>query len=376
MVVDAECEPVACDQRIRVLQLGVSLCVGGSEQLAASIGQGLDSKRFNVSFAATGIDGLIGESLREKGFTAEAFNRCDGFDSRLYRQIWSAIRRHRAQIVQSHHLSSLIYGGPPARLAGAKLVHTEHETKTYEVSPRNLRWLRVLRQLVHQFVAIDSSVADYLVEHAKVPRDRVTVIHNGIDLQRFHPGPLRDPSKDGWMIGWVGRLDPPKRPDLFVDAIGRLVASYPQLRAKIVGPGSLYHDVVRRIADAGLSERIEMLGQRADIDRILQSVDVYVLCSDAEGLPISVVEAMACGLPCIASAVGAIPTLIVHGKNGLLLNENDPAQLEALLRQILENRECALQMGVAARESALERFDLSSTVQQYSELFTRLVRQP
>lgn len=374
-LVETSCQPVSCDRRIQIMQLGVSLCVGGSEKLAASIGQSLDPQRFDVCFAATGIDGLVGETLREQGFVADAFNRSDGFDRRLFRQIWTVIRRQKVQIVQSHHLSSLIYGGLPARLAGAKLVHTEHETKTYERSPRNLRWLRALRGLVHRFVAIDSSVAEYLIDQAHVPRDRVAVIPNGIDLTRFHPKEnLRNPD-DPFIVGWVGRLDPPKRPDLFIDAVKDLVEEFPNVRGMIVGPGSLFGEVTQHVERVGMKDRISVLGGRGDIDQQLQKMDCYVLCSDAEGLPISLVEAMASGLPCIASAVGAVSTVLAHGTNGLVLTENSPQSLLALLRQIVQNPQQAAEMGQAARQTALQRFDLSITVEQYSRLFSELVRQ-
>lgn len=364
-------EPVTERSKIRVLELGVSLCIGGSERLAASIGQGLDPERFEVFFAAIGNDGDIGQQLRERGFVTAAFQRRDGFDRQLFRKIWHSIRTHRVDIVQSHHLSSLIYGGFPTRLAGAKLVHTEHEIKTFE-RPRNVRWLRTLQHLVHRFVAIDDSIAQFLHDRAKIAKDRIVVIPNGIDLQRFHPAPARE--KEQFVVGWVGRLDPPKRPDVFVEAIGLVRQKLPHVHGILIGPGILADSVRSRIVELGLSDYVAMLGGRSDIPELLQTMDCFVLCSDAEGLPISLVEAMASGLPCIASGVGAIPKVLQDGANGLVLEENNPSILAAKLENIVQNAAFRAKLGSAAREASIARFDLRSTVEQYSKLFSELMK--
>lgn len=358
---------------LRVLQLGVTLSIGGSEQLAASIGRGLDRSAFHSVFAATGNDGDIGQLLRNEGFHTEVYDRPLGFTPRLYWEIDRVLRRERIDIIQTHHVSSLVYGGPPARLRGVKIVHTEHETKTFDRYPRNLRWLRWMAPMVHRFVAIDPEIADFLADRIGIDRSRIEVIRNGIDLDRFDSGtrPVKSPDAD-WVIGWISRLDVPKRPDLLVDAIAKLANRFPRLRGRIVGPGSLLDETKRRAAAAGLDGRIECVGARTDIPDQLRTMDCFVLCSEREGLPISLVEAMASRLPCIVSPVGAIPTLIQSGENGILLSRNEAGELAEHLADVITKPERAAQLGNQARASVAERYDLKETISRYSELFTRL----
>ncbi|MFO0945483.1 MAG: glycosyltransferase family 4 protein [Planctomycetota bacterium] len=361
-------------RRIRVAELAVTLMIGGSEQLAASIGRGLNPASFDVVFGAIADDGPIGDSLRQEGRVARAFHRRPGFDYRVPWQAWRFLREHGVDVAQTHHVAALIYGGVAARLAGARLIHTEHEINTFRQFPNQIRWLRRLAFLVDRFVAIDPSIADFLESEGGIDRRRIRVIRNGVDLRRFHPPQVNAiEARDGsYRVGWIARLDPPKRPDLLVAAVQRL--RRPELRVRIIGPGKLTDAVRRQIADAGLQETVELVGPRTDIADQLQGLDCYVLCSEAEGLPISLVEAMATGLPCVASSVGGIPSLIEHGKNGLLLGTQDPDELASLLERLIDARAWGASLGTNGRRTALERFDFQQTIAQYEELFREVTR--
>lgn len=356
---------------IHVTQLAATLKIGGSERLAATIGRGLDRDGFLASFAALGEDGPIGEQLRRDGFSATAFGRNEGFDPKLWWRVLRFLRRQRSEVVQTHHVGSLIYGGPPTRFAGAKLIHTEHEINSFRAHPGHLGWLRRLAPLVHRFVAIDPLIGRFLESEAGIDPNRIQVIRNGIDLETFHPRRNEDrwDSSAQFVVGWVARLDPPKRPDVLLDAFIPIARADRRLRLKIVGPGSLLDEARRRVADAGITDQVEILGARADIAEQLRTMDCYVLVSDSEGLPISLVEAMASGLPTIASAVGGIGNLVKDGSNGILLSPNEPLALRAALERLRDQRDWGRRLGAEARKTAQEQFDGRKTIEEYATLF-------
>lgn len=343
--------------------------------MLADIGRSLDPDRFEALFASLGLDGEIGAALRRDGYQARAYARKHGFDPSLFWKIFRLLRNEQIDLIQTHHISSLIYGGAMARLTGARLVHTEHEIQSFRSSPRNLRWLRLLAPLVHRFVAIDPLVKRFLVAEAGIAERRVCVIRNGVDLERFRPAdrPPRRPDAP-FLAGWVGRLTAPKRPDVVIDALVRLRDRCPSLRLRFVGPGELLKESRGHAEQAGLADRIEILGPREDIADQLRQLDCFVLCSDTEGLPIALVEAMATGLCCVASSVGGIPSLIRHGANGLLLDANLPALLADFLAQLYATPNWAHDQGRRARESAARDYDARKTVAEYARLFEELLQ--
>lgn len=364
-------------RRLRVVQIAATLRIGGSEQLAAAIGRGLDPVEFESLFAAVGPDGPIGDSLRHEGFSVTPFDRRDGLDARLLFRIWNYLRQQRPDIVQTHHVASLIYGGVSARLTGAKLIHTEHEINTFRQFPRQLQWLRLLAPLVHRFVAIDPTVAEFLQDTAKIDPSRIRIIRNGIRLERFHPRSEESPAVSGnprdFVLGWIARLDPPKRPDVLIEALKDIAARDSTVRIRIIGPGSLLETVRNQVAQSKLEDRVEILGPRSDIPEQLRKMDGYVLVSDAEGLPISLAEAMASGLPCIASAVGGIPALIRDGQNGILLTHNNPDELATHVLRLRTDAALRARLGAEARQTIVSQYDFAQTICDYANLFREVV---
>ena len=353
-----------------LLHITPTLHVGGSEQLVANVAGALDPQRWRSHFLAMQSDGQMGQRLRTQGHTAEALRRPARVSPGLVWQVRQRCKAWDIDVVLSHHLQGLIYGGTAARLAGARLIQIEHDLKDYE-DPQNRRWLRLLGGLPHAFVAIDAKIADFLTGEMRFPAERVHTIRNGIDLDRFADAST-DTETAGYpppqTMGWVGRLFAPKRPDVFVDAFVELAARHPRLRCIMAGPGELMAECERKIAAAGLGDRAEILGARSDVPQLLARMDAYVLASDSEGLPIALVEAMAAEKVCIASDVGGIGELIDHGVNGLLLRDNTAAELVAMLEPVLSRPTDYLSMRHAARDTAERDFSLETMMAAYRSL--------
>lgn len=183
--------------------------------------------------------------------------------------------------------------------------------------------------------------------------DRTVVIHNAVDV---HAAPRAALLGTPPVIVSVGRLKSPKDPLTLVHALGRLEPG--SFRAALVGDGPDRPQLAAAIHCAGLDGSVELLGERFDVPAVLASADVFVLSSLSEGLPISVLEAMAAGLPVIASLVGGVPEMVVHGETGFLVAPNDPAALGDALRPLVGDADLRRRLGAAGRERALSLFDL------------------
>ncbi len=177
------------DNRIRVMQVNYRHTFGGSERLAATIGTSLDPERFESLFAAMKGDGEVGELLRNQGFQTVFFGRNEGFDPFVYYRIWKYFRKNPVSILQTHHVGSLVYTAPPARALGIKIVHTEHDIHSFQRLPNELRWIRRLAHLPEKYIAIDPTIGDFLESEVNIPREKIVVIRNGVNLDEF-PAPF------------------------------------------------------------------------------------------------------------------------------------------------------------------------------------------
>jgi glycosyltransferase involved in cell wall biosynthesis len=143
----------------------------------------------------------------------------------------------------------------------------------------------------------------------------------------------------------------------------------PRTHLLIVGHGELRHDLERHIDALGLWEQVHVLGVRSDVPRLLNAADVFVLSSDWEGSPLSVMEAMAAGTPVVSTAVGGVPELIEEGESGLLVPPGDARALDGAMQYLLDNPDVRTSMGAASAKRAMEHFDLRVMTEAYEELY-------
>ncbi|HUI26292.1 MAG TPA: glycosyltransferase, partial [Candidatus Kryptonia bacterium] len=199
-------------------------------------------------------------------------------------------------------------------------------------------------------VVNSQEVARYIGDAYRAPSDRTMVIYNAIDTDRFHPAtPVRN---DEPCVVMIGRLVPQKNPSLFVAAAARLRQQLPSVRFRIIGAGPLRAKVEAEIAAAGLRGCCEVLGERHDVPELLRAADLLWLTSDWEGLPNVVLEAMASGVPLVATDVGGTRELVRDGEGGFVIPAGDRDALVARSLSLLRDGEVRYRFGVAARKRA------------------------
>jgi sugar transferase (PEP-CTERM/EpsH1 system associated) len=359
------------------MQVVYSLGAGGSERLACDLSARLDPFRVRSSVCALDVGGPLADELARAGIPFHVVGRRPGFDGRATLRLYRLFRERRVDLVQTHHLVCFLYAGLAARLAGAVLVHVEHEYFSLK-QPRARRLLRVLARLGHQIVTVGEEVQDFLVSEVGLPRSRVAVIRNGVDVARYSPLKRVPRAALGFagtdrLIGHVARLEPEKDQGTLLLAFRTLLDTHPDARLVVVGDGARRGDLRRVSTSLGIAERVDFLGPRDDVADILPHLDAFVLSSIHEGLPLALLEAMACARPVVATAVGEIPRVVQTGVTGVTVPPGDPAALAASLAAVLERPVWGAAMGQAARGLVERTFNIDRTARHYQALYDTLL---
>jgi glycosyltransferase involved in cell wall biosynthesis len=279
----------------------------------------------------------------------------------------------RPDVVHAHNPTSLHYAVLSKLVSRARLVVTVHG-ETYARPGSALEWYLV------SFVGVVSHAA---LRKLRVPcaPAKLRVIHNGIalvgdnrsqrDTQRLELGVSQT------LVGIiVARLSGLKGHATLLRSLEKLRAAGVDLLVLVAGDGPQRGELERQARELSLDDRlVRFLGARTDVDRLLRAADFFVLPSDTEGLPLSVLEAMAHGLPVVASRVGGIPELIEHDEHGLLVPPGDPIALADAIRRLSDDPSLRRRLGDAARLRARGQFSLSNTLRKYDLLYHRAISQ-
>jgi sugar transferase (PEP-CTERM/EpsH1 system associated) len=266
-------------------------------------------------------------------------------------------------------------------------MHGEHgrDVGDLDGSNRKYRWVRrVHRPFVTHYVALSQDLERYLIDAIGVPERRVSRIVNGVDTGHFAPplaresiaeSPFNDP--DLFLFGTIGRLQAVKNPSLLARAFAELVEGSAEMRARarlvIVGEGPERIEIERVLGEARIADRAWIPGARDDVAAILRGLDVFVLPSIAEGISNTILEAMASGLPVIATAVGGNVETVEDGVTGEIVPSQDADALAAAMKRYALEHVRARAHGRAGRERALQRFSLDTMVGEYAALYDRLL---
>ena len=360
---------------MRVLHVLNTLETGGAEYLVLNIARTLDRSRFDLLVASMEGDGEIGEELRKLGVTTFTLNRRHGIDPLLVPKLTRLIRREKIELVHTHNVAPWLYAGVAARLAGAEVCHTEHSS-LFPQQRALKKAERMLGRITKAVICDGEDVRRQLIEEQRLSPRNVVTIHNGVDTELFGRYGDRAAARakqslgeDTLVVGTVARLEPVKDQATLLRAFERVAATLPLARLVLVGDGSLRGALEEQAAGPGLAGRVLFWGRRADVADLLPAFDVFVLPSQSEGLPLTILEAMASGLPCVATAVGAVPEAIVEGQTGFLVPPGDQDQLAASLLRLLRDPPLRRYMGLEGQKRARSLFDLRAMTRRYEDLY-------
>ncbi len=379
---------------IRVLHIITRLIVGGAQENTMLTAALLDPERYAVDVVSgpqTGPEGSLIEEVRARGIplTIEPALRREinpPKDSLALIRLARFIRRGRYTIVHTHSSKAGILGRWAARLAGTPvIVHTVHGWGHHERQHPLVRRFYILlerataRITAKLIVVSPRNTQKGLADSIGTPEKYVT-IRSGIELDRFlHPTRSRETVREELgipphvpVVGTVTRLSPQKAPLDFVIAAAGVAEKRPAVHFVIVGDGPLRAEVEAEIAARSLTDRVHLTGLRRDVPDLMHSFDIFALSSLWEGLPRVLPQAMAAGLPIVATAVDGNTEAVTDGVNGLLTPPGDPQAMAVALLRLLEDPALARKMGEAGRARA-EEFSARKMVSDIAALYERLL---
>ncbi len=377
---------VSADPRPLIVHVMFSFDTGGLENGVVNLVNHLPRERYrHAIMALTRISGFRERVVRDD-VEFIALGKKPGHALGLYPRIVGLLRELRPAIVHTRNLAALEVSAPAA-IAGVPVrIHGEHGRDVGDLhgTRRRYQWVRrAYRPFVSHYVALSQDLERYLVERVGVGARHVSQIYNGVDVTRFVPVAARaavpgSPFADSKLcvVGSVGRMQAVKAPVLlaqaFVEALALRPALRDRLRLAMVGDGPLRDEAMRTLEAAGMRDLAWLPGERSDVPALLQSLDVFVLPSLAEGISNTILEAMASGLPVVATRVGGNAELVRDGVTGMLVPPANPRALAEALIALAEGPARARAMGRAGRARALEAFSLDTMVSRYATLYDTL----
>jgi glycosyltransferase involved in cell wall biosynthesis len=366
---------------VRLLLVVDSLEVGGAERQVVDLALALRRNGYEVTVACS-VAGDLSSVLEEAGVPVRPL-----LDRLVKRRVslayaWKLrqlLRRERFDLVHAHIYASVVAAAIATLGTSLPLVITEHTEALWQTW--RARWVcRWVYRRVEHIIAVSTPIRRRLIERDGVSPDLITVIPNAVvpasEPRPDAPLPLPAGLRERPLVGVVARLHPDKGVANFLKAAARVAPLFPEAHFVVVGDGPLRQELMTLAEDLDLGSRVHFLGFRSDGSALMDSLDVLVVPSLTEGSPLVTLEAMAAGVPVVASAVGGIPDQIRHDYEGLLVPPGDTGALGDALLDLLHNPDRARRLGEAGRRRATSRFSHVTMVQQIEDVYHTVLGQP
>ena len=382
---------VAADVRPLIAHVVYRFAVGGLENGVVNLINHMPGNRWrHVVVALTEVDANFAARIRRTDVECLALHKPPGQGFWQYPALWRLFRQLRPRIVHTRNLAALEAQLPAwlARVPGR--VHSEHGRDVEDLhgtSRRHIAMRRAYRPFVQQTIALGQELLTYSRDKVGVPAHRLQAVYNGVDTDRFTPAPCRQPIVGSpfndpafWLVGTVGRMQTVKAQPMlaraFVAALQQQPALAQHLRLVMVGEGPLKAECAAILASAGVAHLAWLPGERSDVPDVMRGLNCFVLPSLAEGISNTILEAMSCGLPVLATRVGASAELVCEGLTGLVVQAGDAQALSGGLLQLAADPTAAAVMGRAGRVAVEQRYSLQAMVAAYEGVYHRVLRQP
>jgi sugar transferase (PEP-CTERM/EpsH1 system associated) len=327
------------------------------------------------------------QRIRRTDVNFIALNKPPGHAFWIYPKLYRLFRTLKPAIVHTRNLAALEVAVPAWAARVPVRIHGEHgrDVGDFDGSNKKYQWIRRLYSpFVKHYIALSRDLADYLTHPVGIATKRVTQIYNGVDSTRFHPSPVRQPisgcpfNEAGlWLLGTAGRMqtvkDQTNLARAFVEALSVAPQLRPRLRLIMIGDGPLRQESLAILEAAGVADLAWLPGERKDIPEIMRGLDCFVLPSLGEGISNTILEAMASGLPVIATAVGGNIELVSEGISGRLVPAADPSALAKAIVDLAQQPELAKSLGQQGRRQIEQRYSMAAMVQSYQQLYDKLL---
>jgi glycosyltransferase involved in cell wall biosynthesis len=369
----------------RVFHLLDSLNVGGTETQAVELALRMADAQHAITIGCLHAQGPLLERLKDSPVRVREFHPLGGLDSPrgIYQlaRLAAFLRREKFDVMHAHDLWSNLMGVPAARLAGVPaIISSRRDLAHFDwYQGRKRTWLRRIQNLSNIVLANATPIRDALIAEDGFAPEKLRVIHNGVDTQKFQQG-KRDRARlfpgleAAKLVVLVGNMhsDVKGHPWL-IAAAPDVIRGVPETRFVFAGDGDLRPELEKQAADLGIRDRFLFLGRRSNIPDILASCDIAILPSRAEGLPNAVLEYMAAGLPTIASRVGGNAELVQEGVTGLLVPAEDSKAISEALLRLLRDSDLSRSIAANGRRIAVENYSFDRLLREVDDLYSELL---
>ncbi|MFN8589302.1 MAG: glycosyltransferase [Candidatus Eisenbacteria bacterium] len=373
-------------RRIRLLYVVGNFVTGGAERHLLEMWRRLDRTRFDVRIACLKREGAFTPLVEALGLPVT--------DLRVGRRLYdpagiagflrlvSLVREFRPDVIHGYLFGPNLFAAAAGRMCGVPVVAVAKRNVDAFETPRQIAVQRRAHALATHVTAVSEEVAASSMALG-VPRERITVIANGVDLARF-PGHDADAAAAAALglpagrplLGAVGCLAPRKDYGTLLRALAILAGEGRAFACAIVGDGPDREPMTALARELGLADRVAFLGERGDVDALLPAFDVFTLSSREEGIPNALLEAMAAARPCVVTRVGGNAEVLDDGRTGWLVPAENPAALAAALAQVLDDPAEARRRGAAAREAMRTERSIEAMVRRHEAFYERALGLP
>ena len=371
-----------------VLHLIFRLAMGGLENGLVNVVNHMPVSRYRHAIVCLTDFTDFRDRITRDDVEVVAIHKKRGMDWGAYARVWKMIKQFKPQILHTRNLPTMEYAilaafaGVPYRLHGE---HGRDVHDQYGASRKFQLFRKVVAWWIHHFITVSEDLASWFQRTIGIESNCISQIYNGVDVDRFHPRqgsrsevlPKDFSSLDLFLVGTVGRLQTVKDQVTLVRAFVHFRNMVPDLadraRLVVVGEGPLRSEIEGIVRDEGLDAYVWITGERQDIPDLLRSFDLFVLPSEAEGISNTILEAMASGLPIVATAVGGNCELVKNGETGYLVPPKDPAAMADKIAVYGRDKTLVARHGEAGRALSERRFSLEAMVNQYLAVYDSLL---
>ncbi|GFE82159.1 glycosyl transferase family 1 [Steroidobacter agaridevorans] len=365
--------------RLRLLQITHDLDLGGLQQVIYNLCRTLDRDRFEIFVLCLRSKGLFASDVEALGIPVYLLEKKQrGADYFAFRKVAKLLRELRIDVVHTHNTQPFFDGTIGAMLAGVRtVVHTDHA----RAFPDKLRYMVAewaMSLYAYRVVGCSEHTSQQLMRYEKIPKRKIVTIPNGIDGSRFDLTIDRQAKRrelgiheQGSVIGLAVRLSDQKGITFLLQAMPRILAKHPDTTLLIAGDGDLRKDLEQEAQQLGIAARVKFCGPRKDIPELLKLLDLYVLPSKWEGLPMVILEAMAAGCPIVATDVGGNSSAVVDGVTGALVPPQNPGALADAIIRLLDSPDLLQTYATNGKNRFRERFSAETMAREYERLYLR-----
>lgn len=360
-----------------------ALGVGGAEVLVDVMVRRM-SEKFHCIVAVLDEVGEIGERLQADGFVVEHMHRQPGVDRACAKRLHEFASQHGAALFHAHQYTPFFQAMLSRGFLGRRPVLLTEHGRHFPDVPSVKRSIvnRLLLKKCDRLVGVGGNVRQALIDNEGLPAARVEVVYNGVDLDQ-----LAEPAagakdrirgefgfqQEDFVAVQVARLHELKDHLTAVKAMAHAVKICPSLKLLIVGEGETRPQIEAAIRENSLQDHVVLAGSRSDVADLLAASNAFLMSSISEGIPLTIIEAMAARLPVVSTAVGGIPEMVQHEQNGLLADSGDGPALGECLMRLQQNPDLAMRLAEAGRQTAEDQFSQQGMLDGYEKMYREML---